>query len=132
MIGFELRNVNPKNKKTGDCVIRALTTATEQPYEVVRDELFELMKKTGYSMNSKQNYEKYLKQKGWVKHKQPRRPEGTKYKVAEIDEFIAPYERAVISIANHLTATENGKIIDLWDCRRKTILNFYTKGIDTK
>jgi|SRR5690606_29910674 len=127
MIGFEKRNVNPKNKKTGDCVIRALTIATEQPYEVVRDELFELMKKTGYSMDSKQNYERYLKQKGWIKHKQPRKSNGKKYKVAEIDKFIEQNERVVISIANHLTATENGKIIDLWDCRSYTILNYYTK-----
>lgn len=60
MIGFELRNVNPKNKKTGDCVIRALTIATEQPYEVVRDELFELMKKTGYTMLSKKKLMKSI------------------------------------------------------------------------
>ena len=128
MIGFEFKNLNPKNKKTADCVIRALTVATGDSYEVIRDELIEIMKKTGYMINSKNAYERLLKARGWVKHKQPRYPDGLKFKVGEIGYLIKENESAVVSLANHLTAIEKGKIVDTWDCRHKTIGNYYTKG----
>lgn len=127
MAGFVNINVNPKNKKTGDCVIRALTSASGKGYYQVSDELYELSKKTGHMLNSKQTYEKWLDANGFVKHKQPRKPDGTKYTVREIKELVGDLEQAVVSMANHLTSYEHGRIVDTWDCRRKTIGNYYTK-----
>lgn len=128
MIGFVRKNNNPKNKKTADCVIRAVSTSTKTSYEDVRDGLFEIMKKTGYEMTTKNVYERYLKMLGWVKMKQPKKPDGTKFLVGEIDSLVNTNKRnVIISLANHLTAVEDGVLVDLRDCRYKTIGNYYIK-----
>lgn len=133
MIGFERRNVNPKNRKTPDCVIRALTVAMGKPCETIYKELFDILFKTGYMLNEKRVEDKLLENYGFIKHKQPRKADNTKYTIGEIDELIngitvdgTPIKAVVIRCAHHLTVAISGKIIDTWDCRYKCISNFYT------
>jgi hypothetical protein len=130
MIEFYKTNINPKNKRTGDCVIRALAGASGKDYKKVAQELFELWMKTGYVFNDKHTYEKWLEQNGFVKMKQPRKLDNTKYLVGEIDELIGSGNVAVISLASHLTYVEDDAVFDLWDCRKKTIGNYYIKECD--
>lgn len=125
MTKFAYHNQNPKGRKTSDCVVRALSFALEMPYEEVLKELFETQLKTGYCLLDKQCYERVLAAHGFVKIKQPRHENGTKYLVREIDTLTNA--RCVISLANHLTAYKDGFIFDLWDCRTKTIGNYYVK-----
>ena len=128
MISYQLRNENPKNRKTADCTIRALTTATGKPYLEVYKELFEISVKTGYMINTKQVEERFLEAHGFTKYKQPRKYDNTKYKVGEIDSLLfCENAVVVISLANHLTCVYHGTLYDLWDCRRKTISNYYVK-----
>ena len=122
---FRKFNINPKGKKTTDCVVRALTFALQVPYEQVLKELFDMQIKTGYCLLDKQCYERVLANHGFIKVKQPRHCDNTKYTVGEIDDLTS--KRCVISIANHLTAAEGGIVYDLWDCRRKTIGNYFIK-----
>lgn len=128
MIEFYKANNNIKNKKTTDCVVRALAGASGKDYKVVAQELFDIYIKTGYHICDKHCYEKWLEQNGFVKMKQPRKLNNTKYLVGEIDELISSEEVAVISLAGHLTYVEDDTIFDLWDCRRKTISNYYLKA----
>lgn len=130
MIEFYKQNINPKNKRTGDCVIRALAGASGKPYKQVAQELFDLWMQTGYCFNDKHTYEKWLEQNGFVKMKQPRKWDNTKYLVSEIDELIGSEDVVVISVANHLTYVEDDAVFDLWDCRKKTIGNYYIKVRD--
>lgn len=118
-------NQNPKGRKTSDCVVRALSFALKVPYEEVLRELFETQLKTGYCLLDKQCYERVLAAHGFVKMKQPRHANGSKYLVREID--LLTMKRCVVSMANHLTAAEGGFIYDIWDCRNKTIGNYYVK-----
>ena len=76
---FHFHNANPKGKMTEDCVIRAITTALRQPYEQTLRELAEITIKTGYMLNGNKGIDAYMKSKGWVKCKQPKKPDGTKY-----------------------------------------------------
>ena len=46
---FVYHNANPKKKLTTDCVIRALSTAMEKPYQEVVMELAQLQCETGYA-----------------------------------------------------------------------------------
>ena len=128
MVTFELVNVNFKNKKTGDCVTRALANASGKDYKVVAKELFDIWMTTGYEMTDKHCYDKWLADNGFVKMKQPRRPDNTKYLVGEIDELINSDDSVVISCANHLTCVIDDTLEDLWDCRYKTIGNYYVKS----
>lgn len=125
MVGFVNKNVNPKGKKTGDCVIRALSVALGLDYYRVYGELYELSLKLGFIVNDKRVEEKYLVQSGFIKHKQPKKPSGKKYLVGEIDKLCAE-DVIVISCAHHLTVVKSGAIVDTWDCRNKCISNYYT------
>jgi len=131
MVGFMKHNANPKGKRTGDCVIRAITVATGIPYSQVVTELTKIHLETGHDSHSKQAYEKYLISLGWIKHKQPVKLDGSKYKVGEINLLIRPYERAIISMANHLSVKLGTNVYDTWDCRKKTIGNYFTHPKDS-
>ena len=126
MIKYVQKNVNPKGKKTTDCVIRALTTATGKEYWEVLDELVALTKKTGLMFNEKRLEDKFLEQNGFVKCKQPRKDDKTKYQVYDLDE-ICKDDVVIVRVAHHLTVVVKGELIDIWDCRFKTINNYYIK-----
>lgn len=118
-------NVNSKNRKTTDCVARAISFASGKPYETVIDDLVKVWKDTGYHIGDKKNYEKLLALYGFVKQENKRKYDNSKYKVREIDQ-LCPNKVAVITMANHLTAYVGGYLIDIWNCGYKTIGNFYT------
>lgn len=126
---FHYHNANPKNKIAADCVIRALCTAINSPYEVVYRELLEVSLKCGYMLNEKQCYDRYLKSKGWIKHSQPRKDDGTKYTGKEFCERARHYENYIVKIgAHHLSVVIDGKINDIWNCTNNCIGNYWTKG----
>lgn len=126
MIKFVNKNINPKGKKTGDCVVRALALATDREYLDVYSELFYLSIKSGYILSDKRVVERFLLNHGFVKHKQPKKNK-RKYRVAELDELCSD-KVIVVSCAHHLTVVIEGVLTDIWDCRGKCISNYYTKG----
>ena len=127
MIKYVKENVNFKNKKTSDCVIRALSKASGKDYKVVAKELFDLYMKYGYMINDKHCYEKWLDENGFIKQSQPRKYDNTKYTIGEIDKLINPNYKVVVSCANHLTCVVDYTLVDIWDCRNKCIGNYYVK-----
>lgn len=131
---FHYYNANPKGRITGDCVIRAICTAMEKPYEEVYRELLEMALETGYSLASKENYGRYLNQNGWVKHKQPRKDDNTKYTgeefCKEVKEYTFNYPDRIIAHigGNHVVAIVYGKVWDIWDSTDGCIGNWWTKA----
>ena len=134
MIGYESRNLNPKNKVTFDCVIRALTAASGKEYTQVLRELVELEIETGYHITDKKCYERWLTRNGFIKHPQPRRPDGTKYKVKDLDEVLGDEHACkqdsaapvVVLTTHHAAAILAGTVVDIWDIRHRTAYNYYT------
>lgn len=119
-------NVNPKNKKTGDCVIRAISVALDKEYWEVVEGLMEVYKKTGHIINSKQCFEKYLKNLGYEKQKMPRRLDKTRYNIEQFNrEFAKPNTNYIISVARHLTCIKNNELIDIWNCSCKFVGNYW-------
>lgn len=125
---FHWYNANPKGKITGDCAIRAICTGLDRPYVEVYKELFENSIKTGYSIASSQNIDSYLKLQGWIKHKQPKKEDNTKYRGYEFCERARHYERYIANIGgHHIVAIVDGKVNDIWDSTHKCIGNYWTK-----
>ena len=136
---FHYFNANPKNKITTDCVVRAISTATEIPYNQVVMEMAEMQCKTGYDDGSHQLIEKYLTSKGWKKHSQPRKWDNTKYTGSEFCKELMRYDSEIDSgdhdmhhiIANigghHIVAIISGRIYDTWNSSDGCIGNYYTK-----
>ena len=148
---FHYHNANPKNRITGDCTFRAVSTALEQPWEQTVMEMAELSCKTGYAINDKKGIERYLKSKGWVMQKQPKKPNGTKYTGKEFCELIQHWvwddevlgcewkDGVIIEhniIANvgghHIVAIIDGVIYDTWNSGGGCVGNYWTKGWDEK
>ena len=130
---FTYYNANPKNKITTDCVIRAISTATNKPYNEVVMEIAELQCKTGIDMDSKQGIEKYLATLGWIKHKQPRKYDNTKYTGKEFCKYVQehpfiPFRYIIANIGgHHIVAIIDGKILDTWNSSDGSIGNYWTK-----
>lgn len=123
---FEYYNANPKNKKTEDCVFRAISTALNQSWEDTLMEMAKLSCKTGYSIVGKNLIDKYLESKGWKKNKQPRKADGKCYTGKE---FVKVFkEECVANIGSgHIVYIKGGKIFDIWNCTENCIGNYWTK-----
>jgi len=121
---YVFRNENPKGKKTTDCVIRAITTATGKTYEEVARELLEWSLKTGFAFNDKRCYQKYLESLGFKKQKQVKKSSGKWYSISEIAEKI---ENGLVHATSHLTCIKDGNVYDTWDCSKKKAGMFYVR-----
>ena len=134
---FHYYNANPKNRKGGDCVIRAVCTALEQPWEQTVREMTEVGIKHGFLVNDLNTVGKYLESKGWVKCKQPRKWDNTKLTGKEFCEWVQLREmsvckrmtRVVANIGgNHTVAIIDGKVNDIWDSTSGCVGNYWIKG----
>ena len=125
---FEFYNANPKNKKTTDCVIRAICTALDQSYDQTVVDLAAMQINTGYDMSDVKCFGKYLESKGWTKHKQPRKNDNTKYTGREFVKIFNGICVANIG-GNHTVCIKEGKVYDIWDSTDGCIGNYWTKEI---
>lgn len=140
---FHFYNANPKGKYTTDCVIRAISVATDIPYEAVLREMAEQQIRTGYDMSETKAIEKYLKTKGWRKQPQPRKEDNTKYTGEEFCQLLSVNERKGFGnvIANigghHIVAivpscmgdgiNDRFKVYDTWNSTGGCIGNYWIK-----
>lgn len=124
---FTYYNANPKNRITGDCVIRAISTGLNKDYNETLTELYNYQLKTGYMLNDKKCYQKYLDALGYYKEKQPKKEDNTKYTGYEFCKYIAkPNKRYIANIGgHHIVAIVNKKILDIWDSSNKSIGNYW-------
>ena len=125
---FHYYNANPKNRHTGDCVIRAISLALDKRYKEVLMDMAELSFKTGYSIGSTELEKKYLELNGWVKMKQPKWEDGTKFTGKQFCYAFPNIKTAVVSIgSHHLSCVKEGKIWDIWDCSGDKVGIYYVK-----
>lgn len=114
---FHFYNANPRNRYTGDCWLRAVCTGLNEPYNDVLKEMVEIQIETGYELSCKEAVAIYLERKGWTRHKQPRKPDGTKYTGSQF--CIRLTEKDTRYIANigghHMVAIVDRKVNDIWD-----------------
>lgn len=134
---FTPLNLNPKGKKASDCVIRAMAYATKQSWEDTYLEMAKLGIKEGLMINEKRLEEKYIKQKGFIKHKQPRTLNNKLYTIKDfIKEFGYEYEgKTIIFLVKrhltvvHISSEESVAVLyDIWDCCNQYIRNYYVEG----
>ena len=126
---FTFYNANPKGKITCDCVARAVCTALDESYEKILREMFEIQIKTGYEYTDVKCIDKYLQSKGWIKMKQPRKSNNTKYTGKEFVKYFKG--TCVANIGGHHTVCiKDGKVLDIWDSTDGCIGNYWIKEGD--
>lgn len=135
---FTFYNRNPYSVFTTDCVIRAISTVLDVPYEEVVMDLAKIQCETGYDKSDKQSYEKYLADKGYVKMKQPRKADNTKYTGTQFCKYIKSKEntfdlgdtptRIIANIGSyHIVAIIDYKVYDTWNSTSGCIGNYWIK-----
>ena len=121
-------NVNPKNRKVGDCAIRAVAVATGLGW----DEAYRQLADAGFMykccMSDVEAVDIVLRNNGFavgtVKvEKGSRRP--------TVDSFARTHPNwySVVRVANHLVATGKGNYVDIWDCGDKAVYKYWYKEI---
>lgn len=139
---FSYVNANPKNKKTGDCVIRALAVAMNKTWDEILTYLYQYAMKYKQMLNDDILYKKYLKDQGWIMLKQPRKHDNTKYTgrefceelqegtIFEIDGYeVAEWNNVIAHIGgHHVVAIIDGKIVDTWNSANGCIGNIWIKN----
>ena len=65
-------NINPKNKKTTDCAVRAVAQACNIAYNEAAKELFDLWLETGYEMTEPRTMTQVLEKHGFVTKGKPK------------------------------------------------------------
>ena len=139
---FTYYDANPKHKKTGDCVIRALATAMRKSWDEVLTDLYNYALKYKQMLNDDALYKKYLKDNGWIMLKQPRKYDNTKYTGIEFCEelqdgssfkyddnlCIDEVDNIIAHIGgHHIVAIIDGKITDTWNSSGGCIGNIWIK-----
>ena len=127
---FHYYNANNHNHKVGDCVVRAIATATQQSWEKVYDGLYKIGRHYGYMPNDDQCIKKYLTGLGWEKMKEPRDVNNKKIDVIRFIDYYWPEDhRSVIANvgSHHMVAINEGVVHDIWDSSRQTMHSYWIK-----
>lgn len=125
---FHFYNINPKGRRTTDCVYRAIATALNQTWEETLRDLMEYAIKYSLDPSDKKCFEKYLKDKGWEKQSAPRKGNTNKrYRAYEFGVEHQDEDMILSCGAQHLTFMSKGRIWDIWDCSEGSVGNFWIK-----
>ena len=135
-----IANKNPKNKKTTDCVIRALTKALNKGIEEIITDLTAVYLKKGYFITDKKCVNHYLtKECNYTTMKQVKKENGKKYIANEFCEYLNKLkitEDVLASVGTgHITVftntgtknNPNYKVYDSWDCTGKCVGTWWKK-----
>lgn len=123
-VSYRYYNCNPHHKFTDDCVIRAICSSTGDSWEETLRGLTECCIKTGYMLNTPECYGIYLKERGYVKQKQPVHKDGTKVRFKE---FVKMYNGHAIAHCGkgHITYVADNAAWDIWDVSDEVVGNYF-------
>lgn len=130
MLQFNQINVNPKNRKTGDCSTRALVSCLNISYEDALKEQCKMSIKYCYGITDRETIEKIIKQYGYEKVKQPKKENGKMYKVCELDQIIPLETRlngVIVNVKRHYVVVRGEYYIDTWNSGDKAVRGYYVK-----
>ena len=130
---FHYHNQNPKNRITTDCAIRAISLATGISYNDVVLGMAKMQCETGWDMSENKGIDKYLDSIGWVKCKQPRKIDNTKYTGNEYCRKLWQTNAKDPIIANigghHIVCIKDFRVWDTWNSTNGCIGNYWVKKI---
>jgi hypothetical protein len=109
---FTYLNVNPKGKRTGDCVIRATALALGVEWECASDMLYEQARECACEMSCLGCYSQLFEMLGFCKHNAAGKS------VQEVANE-HPDNTVIIRCKGHLTCAIKSRVHDIWDCSRE-------------
>lgn len=119
-------NLNPEQKRVGDCTVRAIAAATHQEWDAV----YAALVLTGFELNDmpSANYVwgSYLRRIGWKRYTLPNSCPDC-YTVAQFAKD-HPDGTYILAMATHVVCVQNGDWLDTWDSGDETPLYYWRKG----
>ena len=118
-------NLNPRGRRTGDCVIRAVSKAADQTW----DETYTGVAFTGYALEDMPSanhvWRAYLRSLGFHRETIP----DTCPDCYTVNDFANehPKGRYVLGTGTHAVAVVDGIVYDTWDSRDEIPLYYYYK-----
>lgn len=113
-------NVNPYGKNMEDCLIRAITKATDKDYMEVMDGLIAVADEHEWEIDETRTGAVYLKSIGWDLFEPSRR-----VTVNQFSKLVT--DPRVVFVRGHATYTEGGNIYDTWNCSRYKVNYIFAK-----
>ena len=110
---YKFYNANAVNRFEDDCVIRAISCATNKSWDYVYDYLSDIAQYEGTLLDKKEFVRNYL-------DRTYQRLDGIKGSVGYVSGQF-PNNVLLISIPSHLTCSKFGIIYDTFDCRDREV-----------
>jgi hypothetical protein len=123
---YSYYNVNPYKIRVGDCVIRAISKALNQPWEDTYIDLTIQGYLMGDLLSSNAVWDAYLKSKGFKRNIVPNDcPE-----CYTIEDFCNEHPKGtfVLGTGTHCVTIENGCVFDTWNSSGEIPIYYYHKG----
>ena len=125
-MAYKQINLNPEQKRVGDCTVRSIAAATHQDWATVYAALvlagFELhdMPSANYVWGS------YLRRCGWKRYTLPNSCPDC-YTVSQFAKD-HPDGTYILAMATHVVCVQNGDWLDTWDSGDEVPLYYWQKG----
>lgn len=114
---YKYYNANALNRYEDDCVIRAISCATDKSWDYVYDYLSDIAQYEGTLLDKREFVRNYL----------DRTFQRLPYKSGTVGEISAmfPYNTVLITMRGHIVCSKNGVIYDTFDCRDRLAENVW-------
>lgn len=118
-------NNNPKGLKIGDCVVRAISAALNQPWERTYIDLCIEGFMFSDMPNSNAIWASYLRSKGFKRSAIP----DTCPDCYTLSQFAREHPEGtyIVCTGSHVACIKNGRLLDNWDSSDETVTYFFTK-----
>lgn len=124
-------NTNPFKLRTGDCVFRALSLFLDVTWRQAVDDLVKWSADRGLTnFNYRSTDTAYLKEKGYPRHRAPRKG----MTVAQFcDEIAEPGKIYILQCPCHWTVVkwnmwnQSSLVYDTWDCRGREVQGYWVR-----
>lgn len=122
---YQNYNPNPQGKRTGDCVVRAISKALNQDWERTYIELSLQGFMMSDLLSSNAVWGAYLKGKGFTREVIPNECADC----YTVERFCEEYPEGVylLAISGHLACVEDGVLYDAWDSTQEVPVYYWYK-----